>query len=134
MPKIKNALLATLLAVSGIAVGTGTASAGIPSLSIGSGTLRAIFYENINFTGARLLYYGNGACTASTTDVNQAVTPLPAGWNDVISSVQDFNSCDVNLYRDINYKGAATGYLNYGTAGKNVSGIWNDQASSFRLS
>lgn len=136
MTKIRSALLATLLAVSGIAVGTGTASAAVPNWTIKSGTgttLRAIFYENSNFTGAQLAYYGSGPCTATTSDADFSLSVMPAGWNDVVSAVRDYNGCDVKLYRDINFGGGSTVWVNYG-GGKTVPSGWNDVPSSFRVS
>lgn len=57
------------------------------------------------------------------------------GWNDVVSAAQDYNSCDVNLFKNDNYGGGSTGYKNYGDgARKYVGASWNDQASSFKIS
>jgi hypothetical protein len=129
-------MLATLLAVSGISVGAGTASAAVPNWTIRSGTgttLRAVFYENSNYTGATLRYYGSGPCTSTTTDADFSLSVMPAGWNDVVSSVRDYNSCDVKLYRDNSFGGGTTGFVNYGS-GKTVPSGWNEITSSFRVS
>jgi len=98
-------------------------------------TLRAIFYENINWTGARLIYYGSSSCTTTLSDADFSKSAMPTGWNDRVSSIRDYASCDIKLYKDINFGGASTGWINAGsTPGYNRPASWNDQASSFRVS
>jgi len=97
-------------------------------------TLRAVFYEHANFTGKQIRYYGGSGCSSSTTDTDFSNGVMPAGWNDEISSVKDYNGCDVKLYTDGPFAGYTTGYVNYGTGGKYVGGAFNDKTSSFKVS
>ncbi len=97
-------------------------------------TLRAVFYEHSNFTGDKLVYKGGSACTSTTTDADYSMSVVPDGWNDKVSAVKDYNGCDVNIYVDGGFKGAFTGYVNYGSAGKAVPSGFNDKMSSFRVS
>lgn len=97
-------------------------------------TLRAIFYEHADFTGAQLRYYGGSACTATTSDADFSLGVIPSAWNDRISSIRDYNSCDVKIYKGSPFAGDRTGYINYGTAGQAVPSGYNDTTSSFRVS
>jgi hypothetical protein len=121
----------------GFVVALSTPASAVSSTTIYSGdgdTLRAIFYEHINFTGAQLRYYGSSPCTSTTTDADFSFSAMPTGWNDVISSVRDYNQCDVKLYMHSSFGTPSTAYVNYGSTGKNLSTGWNDQVSSFRVS
>jgi len=101
----------------------------------GSGdVLIAIFYEHADGSGRQLWYYGTRSCTSTTSDTDYAVGTMPAGWNDIISRVRDFNSCDVKLYTDGNFRGSTTGYVNYGSGGRYVGDFFNDKTSSFKVS
>jgi hypothetical protein len=122
-------------------IGAAPASADTPtsSYTITSGdgdTLRAIFYENADFTGHTIRYYGGSPCSTSTTDTDYSRSVVPPGWNDAISAVRDYNGCDVKLYNgggfDTYY--SYTGYVNYGSTGKYVGSVMNDRTSSFKVS
>jgi hypothetical protein len=110
--------------------------AGATCIYSGDGdTLRAIFYENINWTGARLMYYGSSPCTATLSDADFSKSVMPTGWNDRVSSIRDYASCDIKLYTNTNFGGPSTAWINAGsTPGYNLPASWNDQASSFRVS
>ncbi len=102
-------------------------------------TLRAVFYDSaLRYSGDRIEYYGGSPCSATNSDADFSLSVLPSGWNDRISSIEDFHSCDVNLYWDGKFKGESTGYVNYGDAdaggGKHLSLRWSNDASSFRVS
>jgi hypothetical protein len=102
-------------------------------------TLRAAFYDSwTRYSGDRILYYGSDNCSASTTDTDFKLAALPDGWNDKISSVEDFHGCDVNLFQDVDFRGTSTGYVNYGErssgGGKHLSFSRHNWASSFRIS
>lgn len=55
-------------------------------------------------------------------------------WNDKVSSVNDYNKCDVRLFENVGYGGASTGFVNYGPNAARYLGAWNDRASSFVVS
>src|SRR4051794_41000559 len=46
-----------------------------------------IMYEHINFGGASFTWTANRGCTDTIADVDFWVTSMPAGWNDVVSSL-----------------------------------------------
>lgn len=97
-------------------------------------TLRAVFYEHADGTGAKLKYYGGSACSATTSDADYSRGVMPTGWNDRISSIRDYNGCDVKIYKDGPFAGDRTGYINYGSSGHAVPSGYNDKTSSFRVS
>ncbi len=97
-------------------------------------TLRAAFYDSWwTYKGDRILYYGSGTCSASTTDTDFRLAWLPDGWNDKISSVEDYAGCDVNLFQNADFGGTSTGYVHYGD-GKHLSYSRHNWASSFKIS
>lgn len=110
----------------------------VSSMPWSSGSIvRARMYEDGGYTGAVMTVYGSTSCTTNYTTRETVHTRLStSGWNDVISSVRDYNSCDVALWRDYidngDWSGTNTGYINYGT-GASVPSGWNDQASAFAL-
>lgn len=102
-------------------------------------TLRAAFYDSrYTYKGDRILYYGSGSCSASTTDTDFKLAWLPDGWNDKISSIEDYHGCDVNLFKDVDFGGGSTGYVNYADqstgGGKHLFWTKNNWASSFKIS
>lgn len=97
-------------------------------------TLRAVFYENSDFSGDQLRYYGGSDCSSTTTDNDFSMSVVPDGWNDKASAIRDYHGCDVKIYFDGGFKNTHTGYLNYGSAGKPVPSGFNDEMSSFRVS
>jgi hypothetical protein len=130
-------VLAVTLTAAALTVSMTSTASAATNRSIHSGdgdTLRARFYSGANFTGNVLSYYGSSSCTSTTTDADFSYSDLTKiGWNDVISSVRDYNGCDVKLYINTGFRGAAIGYTDYGS-GKNVPEGWNDVTSSFRVS
>ncbi len=104
---------------------------------IRSGTgrvLRAKFYDSpFRYSGDRIEYYGSGPCSTTTKDADFSMSVMPRGWDNRISSIQDFSSCDVKLYWDGGFKGDSTDYVNYGN-GKHLGLRWSNDASSFRVS
>jgi hypothetical protein len=99
-------------------------------------TLRAIFYWDRGRDGAgdQLQYWGGSACSATTSDADFSLSRMPAGWNDEVSAVQDFNGCDVKLYMHDGFRTGTSSYINFGTSGRDLTFVWNDQLSSFRVS
>jgi hypothetical protein len=112
----------------------------VTTIKSGTGTtLRAAFYDSwTTYKGDRILYYGSGNCSASTSDTDFRLAALPDGWNDRISSVEDYHGCDVNLFKDVDFGGGSTGYVNYGEqstgGGKHLFLTKNNWASSFKIS
>ncbi len=108
--------------------------------------LRLRVWDQWNLTGAYLAFKGTTSCTATTYDVDQAKATFPSGvsgtdhwdWNDSIWSASDHNACDVKFYEDTNYQASETGWVNFGTAGANVSdkvgNAWDNIISSLRIS
>ncbi|HVH93741.1 MAG TPA: hypothetical protein VM688_02360 [Nocardioidaceae bacterium] len=139
---MKSSLVGRLIAIAlggtfAVIFGVSPASAasGVTYIYSGDGdTLRAVFYEHADFTGAQLKYYGGSACTSTTADADYSRGVVPNGWNDVISAVRDYNGCDVKLYMDGPFAGRSTGYVNYGSVGRYVGYDFNDKTSSFRIS
>jgi len=82
----------------------------------------AIDYHDANFTGSTLTWQQSTAC-----GFYQAGS-MPSGWNDVISSVDDFSGCANTLYHDSNFGGST---FRIGVNGSAASlGSFNDQTSS----
>ncbi|NAZ80237.1 hypothetical protein GTR02_00175 [Kineococcus sp. R8] len=139
MPTKHLRALALTVAAGAIALSVSNAAAAsaasVTVLRSGDGdTLRAKFYDGPNFTGDVLVYYGGSACTATTTDNEYTYSDLRiVGWNDRIESIQDFNSCDVKLYRDINL-GGPSAYADWTPTGRNCVTAWRNVASGFRVS
>jgi hypothetical protein len=137
MRKTRTFLGALLLAAPMALMMPGVAFSAPPPAEIHSGdhdTLRAIFYEHANKGGATLTYWGGSNCTTTTADADFSRSAMPAGWNDVISSWADFNSCDVKFYPHVGFGGTPTAYLNAGRGGRNMPAGFNDVTSSFRVS
>ena len=129
-----------IVAAAALALSVSTAASAstvaVTILMRGDGdTLRAVFYDGQNGTGDALYYYDSTACTPTKSTAELLVGDLRRlGWDDRIESVKDFNSCDVNVYRDISFGGGSTGYVNYGSAGKNLTSAFRNLPSSFRVS
>ncbi len=118
-----------------------TSASALSNITIQSGdgdTLRAVFYEHRYFGGYALTYRGGSACSASTSDTDYSRSSMPwniwGSWNDKVSSLRDYNSCDVKLYMDTGFGGPSTSWINAGGGGVNVPSGYNDQTSSFKIS
>jgi len=81
-----------------------------------------IDYSGSNFSGNSLTWTKPSGCGTYST------SSMPAGWNDVIKSVQNFNGCATTLYQNINFGGSTS------TTAVNSSssdlGSFDSQASS----
>lgn len=61
--------------------------------------------------------------------------PHPSGnWNNRISSVRTYNSCDVKLYGLSSFDGASSTWIHYSANLGNIGTGWSNRASSLRLS
>ncbi|WP_130865023.1 peptidase inhibitor family I36 protein [Acidipropionibacterium timonense] len=97
--------------------------------------VRARFWEHSGFKGAVFTVHGSRACTPQTSDRETVSSYLGSvGWNDVITSIKDYNRCDVKLFADLNYGGDSTGWVDYTEKGSYVGALWNDRASFFIIS
>jgi hypothetical protein len=100
--------------------------------------LRVTLYEHANMGGHAIYYFGSGNCTTTTTDNDYSKSSMPGSlwnsWDNQVSSYRDYANCDVKFYDGTNFTAANTGWLNGGSAGRNLSSVWNDRASSFRVS
>ncbi|MFD0481943.1 peptidase inhibitor family I36 protein [Kineococcus sp. GCM10028916] len=106
-------VLAVTLTAAALTVSMTSTTSAATNRSICSGdgdTLRARSYSGANFTGNVLSYYGSSPCTSTTTDADFSFSDLTTiGWNDAISSVRDYNGCDVKLYINTGFRGQAIG-------------------------
>lgn len=97
-------------------------------------TIRAKLWENSN-GGHVFSVWGSSNCTSSYADKKTVMASMGTrGWNDVVSAIQDFHSCDIDLFKNDNHGGGGTGYRNYGETRTYVGASWNDQTSSFWVS
>ncbi len=80
----------------------------------------ACFYKDINFRGD---YF----CAPRGAQVRQ----VPRGTNDKISSVRLFGGATVTVYRDINFDGQSSRFVDDMRDLRSVG--WNDLISSFRI-
>jgi hypothetical protein len=124
-----------------LALLTPAAHADTPTANYSLGTQfgnvhRATLTENADGSGNWIRVYGSSPCTSSTSDRDNVIGTVPPGWNDAISRVYDYNSCDTKLYQNggANTGDTQTGWINGGSGGVYVGANWNDQASSFALS
>lgn len=135
---MKRLLATVVLAATALLAGAGAAAAATPSGNVDLGTqygtlLRAKFAEHFDGSGYWIAVYGSSNCTATLADNDYLQNVMPSSWNDAVSSIADYNYCDVNIARDT-YMGTPRGYVNYGYPLVYVGGTWNDQTSSFALS
>ena len=101
----------------------------------------AEFYENINYGGGVLRIVGS-SCTATYSDKEYTIADLTTRfirtgvtWNDRISSLRTYHSCDARLYQDTHGGGSQTGWIDSNSDLRSyTTGNWNDRASSIRLS
>jgi len=126
---------------AGVSCTTSYASgAKVTVIKSGTGTtLRAVFYDSqIRYSGDRIMYYGSDNCSATTTDTDFKLSFMPDGWDNKISSVEDYHGCDVNLFWDEDWNGSSTGYTNYSDqnagGGRHLGITWSNDASSFKIS
>jgi Peptidase inhibitor family I36 len=80
----------------------------------------ACFYKDIN-------YRGDYFCAPR----GAAVKKVPRGTNDKISSIRLFGGATVTVYRDINFDGQSSHFVNDLRDLRSVG--WNDLISSFRI-
>lgn len=95
-----------------------------------AGTVIGIEFQHSNMQGATYTITGN-TCTATTSDVDNWLSSLASGWNDVISSFRSYASCWTKLYEHGNFGGATYGYTGDSSY---VGDAMNDRASSIRWS
>lgn len=140
--------IARLVATGSAVAALGIAVVGVQSpasaennetLKSGTGTtLRVVLYEHANFGGHAISYYGSGYCSPTTADYDYSKSSMPGwsynSWNNQVSSLRDYKNCDVKLYDGEGFTDAATGWINAGETGANLSSVWNDKAGSFRVS
>ena len=87
-----------------------------------------IDYINSNYSGNSYVWYTeySDACNSH----NYAISPMPSGWDNVVSSARAYDSCsNFYHYENTNYGGSV---LNCG-GNCATMGIMNDQTSSVRL-
>lgn len=84
-------------------------------------SVQGTLYEHADYGGATLTIYGDGCYIWNN---------MPAGWNDITSSVRT-NSCGLTLYQNYNETGSSLKINSPGTA--YVGSTMNDQASSWSI-
>jgi hypothetical protein len=88
-------------------------------------TVIGIDWVNSNFGGNSYTWtVGNGGCAVG---VSFSVTPMPSGWNDVVSSAKSFANC--NTYTHFENVGFTGSELNCGPKCATM-GAMNDKTSS----
>jgi hypothetical protein len=86
----------------------------------------SIDYVNANYGGSSYVWTAPGECLSSGGVYS--VTSMPSGWNDVISSYNDYSNCFHNPhYENAGWKGAS---VDCGPACSYVGGAMNDRTSS----
>jgi hypothetical protein len=97
-----------------------TAPAAVPMSSY----ITSVDYTGADYTGNALVWYQSAPCGSF------ASSAMPAGWNDVVSSVAAYSGCGTTLYADAGFGG---GTYSIGVDGSASSlGSFNDEASSQR--
>jgi hypothetical protein len=81
-----------------------------------------IDYTGTSFTGSSLTWYQSAGCGT------YSASSMPTGWNDVVSSVANYNGCGSTLYQNTNFGGST--YSVGVNATKSTLGTFNDTASS----
>jgi hypothetical protein len=81
-------------------------------------------YSSTGFTGSTLTWTEPSGCGS------YAVSSMPAGWNDVIESVRNFNGCGTTLYQNTSFGGLTASAPVNGS--KSSLGSFNQLASSQR--
>jgi hypothetical protein len=82
----------------------------------------SIDYTGTNESGSSLTWTKPAGCGSYTA------SSMPTGWNDVVSSVSNFNGCGTTLYQNTSFSGSTFSIAVDGTA--NTLGSFNRQASS----
>jgi hypothetical protein len=95
-------------------------------------TVVSIDYVDANFQGPTLTWIANGLFSCSGfPDFTE--NSMPAGWNDVISSYQDFANCNINVhYENVNLNAPHDNgnLVNCGPSCAYVGDAMNDKTSS----
>jgi hypothetical protein len=102
-------------AVGGV---TGAGAGPLTSVVIG------IDYSSTGFAGSTLTWTESSGCGS------YAASSMPAGWNDVVQSVQNFNGCGTTLYQNTSFGGLTASAPVNGS--KSSLGSFNQLASSQR--
>jgi hypothetical protein len=79
----------------------------------------ACFYKDDQFRGE---YF--------CVEAGDALSSLPSGMNDEITSIQTFGNAEVEIYQDVNFRGRST---RFSSSVSNLGSDWNDKLSSLRV-
>jgi hypothetical protein len=91
-------------------------------------------WYNYNSDGPVLHVYAPRGCTAPYTPIDAKLPLASLGWNNRATSVETFNSCDIKLYDQVDYEGAASTWIDSYRHLKNLGGGWDNRAGSAFLS
>jgi hypothetical protein len=80
----------------------------------------ACFYKDDRFRGE---YF--------CVEAGDALSSLPSGMNDEVTSIQTFGNAEVEIYQDVNFRGHSN---RFGSSVSNLGDFgWNDRLSSLRV-
>lgn len=82
----------------------------------------SIDYKDTHFNGGSLTWNQSSRCGKFQAG------SMPSGWNNVVSSVANFNGCATTMYNNTNFSGASFSVGRNGSAA--TLGSFNDEASS----
>lgn len=121
------------LAVLGATTAAVGAAVLVPSTAQAA-TVIGIQYQHSNYGGSRWTHSitSNGfTCTGTVGDTDAEQASTPAGWNDIVSSFQNFSNCWTKIYEHNNFGGSSYGYT---SSTGYVGDAMNDRTSSVRWS
>jgi hypothetical protein len=100
-------------------------AAAVPATS----TVISIDYLDASFQGASLTWYVNGIVSCNGYP-NYLAPSMPSGWDNVISSYQDYANCSFNPHYEDNNYGKSNS--NCSSSCSYIGNAMNDQTSSER--
>lgn len=102
---------------------------------VGGATVALVrFYDNANYGGDTLTYYGPRSCTSDRTDETIRSRHLfRFNYDNRASSVTTYNNCRVRLYANDNYGIPRSGLISQSADLRNVDDDWNDRMSSLQV-
>jgi hypothetical protein len=101
-----------------------TADSAVATHSAGplTSVILSIDYTGTNESGSSLTWVKSTGCGS------YSASSMPTGWNDVVSSVSNFNGCGTTLYQNTSFSGSTFSVAVNATA--TTLGSFNRQASS----
>jgi hypothetical protein len=95
-------------------------------------TVISIQYTGSGYTGSDLIWSGqSGNCSTSTNNVDYEISSMPAGWDNLLSSVKLYANCWEEEYEHTSYNGAS---LTYHGNRSSLGAAMDNRTSSVRWS